>query len=1504
MNNLVKNADKVLDYWITMENLQQDEFPAETKRSGMPKRKQKRFLYRKSIQWDDDLFAFFDDLNQSYSFSAHGNPTFFIGKPDLEPCLYELASCLNQDYQPAERNRGKIAIFAMTLSSDFKSIEAFSFSPILREICHKKGINLDDESTMKSDLQGILDEYLEKICDPFLRHTEYEVDIALRKLSLSIFQEYFLKIIDSVLDPWYEKRNGTPQGKNSVILIECILFDTEITMNATEEPPPPGLSNNFFSEDLYFLRSWIQHNKDFPNTPMGADILNYILSFAPDMDFSSRRIDLVPDSPEDAAAGSPLYEEMNSVLSPSMAPLGKWPGRYMPALMQEVAINAYTARFLGKTGRIFSVNGPPGTGKTTLLKEIVADHIVERANLLAKIENPDDLFQLLPFNQPGGYDDYTKKFAAFKPQYDYIHNYSVLIASSNNKAVENISKELPQTKSVLDSFEGLEKINTTDSEDSKYLHPDVVKGFTETRELFSQNSAEDSIPCLVRVPSEDKEEAKRKILKDFPDIYFSRYADQLLDGEEGEAWGLVSCALGKKDNINQFSSVLWDLIMETFSTKEKLYDIHAVRYQAARNQFVDQYKKTERLRRDLEDICRKNKKKYEKLDNLVSKARSVESSIHSEESSLQDMEIQLGKNKSVYESLESQLDSVKESKSKKAPLAKAAIERHLAEKKQAMDSLLEDLKSIKAEISGCNLSLEQEDISIRSIDCDLEKSQQTKKSLKDSMPNSFFCFFSSEKKALRESNLRKISELDKSDILLKQQRVDHEQECLNIKQKLLVLTDKISRQDELINRQQSNISSIEDAMASESRWGYIDGLQGNEDITEYIKTKEQETKVMESLRVSREKTGQLEEKIEKTRRSVSELKQLLDDLIRQKADLQKEFESESPLRNEKGPDYYTAMTLSFFNKLASKDFEVSTWAQLQNPWITEEFNREREKLFRLALKVHREFILSSKQCRNNLNLLLNVWSGKIRLIDEDRDFVIPELFRTLWLLVPVISTTFASVGRFFQNARMPGLFGTLVVDEAGQASPQMAAGALFRARRAIIVGDPKQVEPVVTDALEIIRRSYKNPFLNLYLSKTLSVQQFADKLNPLGTELEGINGEPEWVGCPLIVHRRCIDPMYSISNFLSYGGIMKLQTLPPSQKKIDTFIHTESTWFDIKGKEEGEKGNHFVRAQGAFVLKLLEVAFQKSDFPSLYIISPFKTVSEGIKEYVKENASEDLKSHSEFLRWVDGDASSAQIGTVHTFQGKEANEVIFLLGCDKNAKQAFTFVNANIVNVAATRAKYRLYVVGDKDIWLQCRPVSTMLDFLKVTIVEHDDEPEENLSAEEQANKDNRVILRNEDIKTYFRHALGLVPNKPGAVEELDIISPWISQKIIEDTDPVNGYDFKASFKRLLDNNVTIKIIYGIKFHGNKEQQERFQKTEACANKLLEWFGAYPNFKIIKGNTHRKIFICDNRFYVISSMNILSNKGDFWKTDAWSEGGEASGDQSLIEAYRQKDFSF
>ena len=409
-------------------------------------------------------------------------------------------------------------------------------------------------------------------------------------------------------------------------------------------------------------------------------------------------------------------------------------------------------------------------------------------------------------------------------------------------------------------------------------------------------------------------------------------------------------------------------------------------------------------------------------------------------------------------------------------------------------------------------------------------------------------------------------------------------------------------------------------------------------------------------------------------------------------------------------------------------------AQIINPWSTEEFNREREKLFYLALQMTKKFILSSKSCRTNLCILGQYWGlktedgmEKIQFKKQDKSAMIGSLFQTLFLLTPVISSTFASVGRLLRDMETPGSIGTLIIDEAGQAQPQMAVGALFRARKAIVVGDPKQVEPVVTDDIKLLRKAFSEPVLANYKNNSLSVQRCADIINPFGTFYDNGTEYPEWVGCPLIVHRRCISPMYEISNRISYNGIMKQQTLPPSDSKAASFLEKKSQWINVVGAENGH-GDHYVAEQGDVVCKMVELAFRKSigtsgaqsdAQPSLYIITPFTSVVRGlrraIRSYTYGNINSAMARSKSFETWLND-----SIGTVHKFQGKEADEVIFVLGCDALMKDGYAvngFVNSNIVNVAATRAKYRLYMVGDIEVWKNNEYVNeakSIIDMLSV----------------------------------------------------------------------------------------------------------------------------------------------------------------------------------------------
>jgi hypothetical protein len=109
----------------------------------------------------------------------------------------------------------------------------------------------------------------------------------------------------------------------------------------------------------------------------------------------------------------------------------------------------------------------------------------------------------------------------------------------------------------------------------------------------------------------------------------------------------------------------------------------------------------------------------------------------------------------------------------------------------------------------------------------------------------------------------------------------------------------------------------------------------------------------------------------------------------------------------------------------------------------------------------------------------------------------------------------------------PESLGWLLIDEAGQALPQAAVGALIRSRRAIVDGDPVQIEPVVilpkTLTRAICQRFGVDP--DLFAAPSASAQTLADATSAFASEFP-MKTRSRTVGVPLLVHRRCEEPMF------------------------------------------------------------------------------------------------------------------------------------------------------------------------------------------------------------------------------------------------------------------------------------------------------------------------------------------------------------------------------------------
>ncbi|WP_298231828.1 AAA domain-containing protein [uncultured Azohydromonas sp.] len=382
-----------------------------------------------------------------------------------------------------------------------------------------------------------------------------------------------------------------------------------------------------------------------------------------------------------------------------------------------------------------------------------------------------------------------------------------------------------------------------------------------------------------------------------------------------------------------------------------------------------------------------------------------------------------------------------------------------------------------------------------------------------------------------------------------------------------------------------------------------------------------------------------------------------------------------------------------------EDLEQDCW-QIRGLWRDEILNRLRSELFVAALGLHEawlaEVLKNGGGFGGNLVAISQLLSGR-RLRCPAHALAI---WQSLFMIVPVVSSTFASIARQFRELG-PHSLGWLFIDEAGQAVPQAAVGALWRAKHAVIVGDPLQIEPVFTVPIKLIEalaRGCGLPARAGVEPHRVSVQNLADAGNALGAWIDG-GDRPQWIGSPLRVHRRCVDPMFTVANTIAYQGKMiyfdPVQPIP-RQPPSDSLDLGPSAWVRMGGKASNKQ---VVPQQIELVCQAVAALYERiGELPALYVISPFRRVKEALTRQLQDPRYWPARrpSKSALRSWC-----KTQVGTVHTFQGKEESLVLMVLGCDEQTRGAAAWAagKPNLFNVALTRAKHRFFVIGDDTIW-------------------------------------------------------------------------------------------------------------------------------------------------------------------------------------------------------------
>lgn len=393
--------------------------------------------------------------------------------------------------------------------------------------------------------------------------------------------------------------------------------------------------------------------------------------------------------------------------------------------------------------------------------------------------------------------------------------------------------------------------------------------------------------------------------------------------------------------------------------------------------------------------------------------------------------------------------------------------------------------------------------------------------------------------------------------------------------------------------------------------------------------------------------------------------------------------------------------------------EVARWSHslathrnnhASHPWTPEDWPEAqvwlglRKELFYCALELH-EAALYAWRDQIKAAMLYHLPRLLTRPLDVPAVLRAP-LWNLLGFVCPVVTASLASFPRQFAGLR-PGALGWLVVDEAGQAPPSAVAWALQRSKRAVIMGDPRQLEPVVNLSPSLIDRLVEaHQAEPRHRPDRTSAQTLADQTMRQGAWIESSTEGREtrlWTGLPLRAHRRCQSPMFDIANSIAYADQMT-QATPEGHICRDGRLMS-SFWWDISN--DGVQGHHQVIEEELRALSEFLQAWKVNPptcgptgterEASLFVISPFRAVAEAARGQIA------------FL----GLAGTVRAGTVHSFQGQVADSVVLVLGTPSGKAGAgarqWASQTPNLLNVAITRARQQLVVIGSRPDW-QSRP--------------------------------------------------------------------------------------------------------------------------------------------------------------------------------------------------------
>ena len=309
-----------------------------------------------------------------------------------------------------------------------------------------------------------------------------------------------------------------------------------------------------------------------------------------------------------------------------------------------------------------------------------------------------------------------------------------------------------------------------------------------------------------------------------------------------------------------------------------------------------------------------------------------------------------------------------------------------------------------------------------------------------------------------------------------------------------------------------------------------------------------------------------------------------------------------------------------------------------------------------------------------IDVLNGEWNAMRRFGQEWRT-----IYRDLSLLFPVITSTLQSVRNLLPYPDS-GCIDQLIVDEAGMILQHQLFPALVRCRQALVVGDPWQLEPVVSLSDETLSQ-YR---LTAFVKRELTDDDY-DRYSPVANSTAyhraaGASGQGSDLGGGIILkeHYRCVP---SIITFCDRLCNYDLEIKTPAKQSA---LGPNLIAYHVNGNYHNHTNPEEISATEAIIKHLLAYGYcinSPNNELTIGVISPYRRQALALQS--------ELQS-----RWKNFRNDS--IGTIHTFQGGEKS-VILLSTRQCRDSDRLWFINRkpNLLNVAVSRAQELFILVGN-----------------------------------------------------------------------------------------------------------------------------------------------------------------------------------------------------------------